>query len=312
MRRSGTPDQSTLAGVAVLVLALVCAWRWWIVPSRAAAREAAGAELLAARTAASAKLAANEIAIAFDDRSAELRWSAPGECVEVYRVRIDERFRDPMVARFVGREEEHSSWLLALGRRGQQRLGVLVREDADDDIRERELVWSASEVGPAAPDFACRRRSWDPIEDALALGWPSLPNARVRVGDAWIGASVEGRCHETVCANEQGKFEQDRRCRARPWHEQLGGAGDGVALILSSWDDGHELDQAGISTTRTSLIHEGRPLWVNAGVEHRWSGVSRSLELIRIDDCSGTSLATADDDVPVAQVRARLDPKNSH
>jgi hypothetical protein len=312
MRRSGTPDQSTLASIAVLVLALVCAWRWWIVPSRAAAREAAGPELIAARTAASAKLAAHELAIAFDDRSAELRWRPPGECVEVYRVRIDEHFRDAMVARFVGREEEHSSWLLALGRRGQQRLGVLVREDADDDIRERELVWSATEIGPAAPDFACRRRSWDPIEDALALGWPSLPGGSVRVGDAWIGASVEGRCHETVCANEQGKFEHDRRCRARPWHEQLAGAGNDVALILSSWDDGHELEQGGISTTRTSLIHEGRPLWVSASVEHRWSGVSRSLELIRVDDCSGISLATTGDDVPVARARARLDLENRH
>lgn len=310
MRRSGTPDQFTLAGIAVLVLALVCAWRWWVMPSRAAAREAAAPELVAARTAASARLAANEIAIAFDDRSAELRWRPPGECVEVYRVRIDEQYRDAMVARFVGREEEHSSWLLALGHRGQQRLGVLVREDAavpeDERERERELVWSAGEVGPAAPDLACRRRSWDPIEDALALGWPSLPGARVRVGESWIGASVEGRCHETVCANEQGQFEHDRRCRASPWHEQLAGAGEGVAVILSSWDDGHELDPIGILTTRTSLIHEGRPLWVSVGVEHRWSGVSRSLELIRIDDCSGISLATADDEAPVAQARARF------
>jgi hypothetical protein len=301
MRRSGTPDQSTLAGMLVVGLALVGAWRWWVMPSRAAARDGATPELLAAR-----ELAASKLDVALDARTADLRWRSPGECVEVYRVRIDERFRDASVARFVGREEEHSSWLLALGRRGQQTLGVLVREDADDEVRERELSWSAKEVGPAAPDFACRRRSWDPIEDALALGWPSLPGARVRVGEAWIGASVEGRCHETVCANEHGKFEHDRRCRARPWHEQLAGADDGVAVTVSDWDDGHVLDQAGISTSRTSLIHDGRPLWVSASVEHRWSGLSRSLELIRIDDCSDTSLATADDGAPVAQVRARL------
>jgi hypothetical protein len=250
-------------------------------------------------------MAAHEITIAFDDRSAELCWRPPGECVEVYRVRIDDRFRDAMVARFVGREEEHSSWLFALGRRGQRVFGVLVREDASEDVRERELHWSATEVGPAAPDFACRRRSWDPIEDALALAWPRLPGARVRVGEDWIGTSVEGRCHETVCANEQGQFEHDRRCRARPWHEQLAGAGDGVAVIVSSWDDGHQ-EPIGILTTRTSLIHEGRPLWVTAEVEHRWSGVSRSLELIRIDDCADASLASADDEAPVAQARARF------
>jgi hypothetical protein len=306
MRRSATPDQSTLAGIAVLVLALVCAWRWWLMPSRAAALSSSGPELVAARTAASAKLAAHEITVELDQRSAELRWRPPDRCIEVYRVRIDEHHRDASVARFVGREEEHSSWLLALGHRGQQRLGLLVPEDAAEDVRERELVWSATEIGPAAPDFACRRRSWDPIEDALALGWPSLPGARVRVGAAWIGASVEGRCHETVCANEQGKFEHDRRCRARPWHEQLAGAGDGVALILSSWDDGHERDQAGIFTSRTSLIHEGRPLWVGANIDHSWSGVDRTLELTRIDDCSGLSLAGADDEAAVAEVRARL------
>jgi hypothetical protein len=305
MRRSVTLDQSTLAGIAVVVLALVGVVRWWVMPSRAAARSSSSLELVAARTAASAKLAANEIAIELDERSAELRWRPPGECVEVYRVRIDEHHRDASVARFVGREEEHSSWLLALGRRGPQQLGVLVREDAGDDVRERELSWSTTAVGPAAPDFACRRRSWDPIEDALALGWPRLPGARVRVGEAWIGASVEGRCHETVCANEQGRFEHDRRCRARPWHEQLAGAGDGVVLIRSSWDDGHE-QPVGISSSRSSLMHEGRPLWVSASVEHRWSGVSRSLELIRIDDCNGISLATADDEAPVAQARAQL------
>lgn len=301
MRRSATPDQSTLASVAVLVLAVVGVGRWWIGPSRAAARDAAAPELVAVR-----EQAASKLDVELDDRSAELRWRSPGECVEVYRVRIDERYRDAMVERFVGREEEHSTWLLALGRRKQQTFGVLVREDASDDIRERELVWSATEVGPAAPDFACRRRSWDPIEDTLALGWPKLPGARVRVGEAWIGSSIEGRCHETVCANEHGKFEHDRRCRARPWHEQLAGAGEGVAVIRSNWDDEHE-QPVGILTTRTSLIQDGRPLWVSADVEHRWSGVSRSLELIRIDDCDGTSLASAADVAPVAQARARFE-----
>jgi hypothetical protein len=299
MRRSATPDQSTLAGICVLVLALICAWRWWVLPGRAAAREAEVPELIAAR-----EQAASSVGVELDQRSAELRWRAPGECVEVYRVRIEERFRDASVARFVGREEEHSSWLLALGRRERQTLAVLVREHAEQDVRERQLAWSASEVGPAAPDFACRRRSWDPIEDALALGWPKLPDARVRVGEAWIGSSVEGRCHETVCANEQGRFEHDRRCRARPWNERLAGAGDGVALIHSDWDDGHELGQIGIETTRSSVIHAGRPLHVSAEVEHRWSGVHRSLELIRIDDCDDRSLAAADDEAALAQARA--------
>jgi hypothetical protein len=304
MRRSVTLDQSNLASIAVLVLALVCVVRWWVMPSRAAARATLKSSLI--RTAMVDALARDGIAIAFDQRQADLRWRAPDRCVEVYRLSIDEEHRDSMVTRFVGREPERSSWLLALGQRGRQTVGVLVREDATDDVRERELTWSTTEVGPAAPDFACRRRSWDPIEDALALGWPKLPGARVRVGESWIGASVEGRCHETVCANEQGRFDHDRRCRARPWHEELAGSGNGVALIVSDWDDGHELDEIGVLTQRNSLIHEGRPLRVVASIQHSWSGVDRTLELTRIDDCSSLSLASADDEAAVAEVRAEL------
>jgi hypothetical protein len=303
MRRSVTLDQSTLAGIAVLVLALVCVVRWWVMPSRAAARATLHSSSI--RTVMVGVLARDGIAVAFDQRTADLRWRAPDRCVEVYRMTIHEEHRDNMVTRFVGREPERSSWLLALGQRGRQTVGVLVREDATDDVRERELTWSATEVGPAAPDFACRRRSWDPIEDALALGWPKLPGARVRVGESWIGSSVEGRCHETVCANEQGRFDHDRRCRARPWHEALAGSGNGVALIVSDWDDGHD-HPIGVLTQRSALIHEGRPLWVGASIEHSWSGVDRTLELSRIDDCSGLSLAGADDEAAVAEVRARL------
>jgi hypothetical protein len=314
MRRRSTPDpvragaffssgRLRIAGVAVL--ALLCAWRWWWVPSRAAIRDAAAPELVVAREAALARLPGIG---ALDQRSADLRWQVPGSCVEVYRVRIDERFRDASVAVFVGREEEHSSWLLALGRRGEQTLGLLAREDADEaSPRVRELSWSATAVGPAAPDFACRRRSWDPIEDALALGWPALPGTRVRVGEAWLGATVEGRCHETVCANEQGKFEHDRRCRARPWRERLAGAGEDLAVAVSDWDDGHQ-EPVGILTSRIAALHAGRPLWVSATVEHRWSGVHRSLELMRIDDCDAITLAT-DDDAAVAQVRAQLEAR---
>lgn len=271
MRRRSTPDQLAIAGVAAL--ALICAWRWWGVPSRAT----------------------------------ELAWRGPQSCDEVYRVRVDETYRDESVAAFVGREEEHSQWLLALGRRGDQTIAVLVREDQEDDVRRRELSWSATEVGPAAPDFACRRRGWDPIEDALALGWPKLPGAKVRIGDAWLGATVEGRCHETVCASEQGKFEHDRRCRARPWRERLSEVEveAGVAVIVSEWDDGH-VPPVGVLTSRTCAIHEGRPLWVSASVEHRWSGVHRELELTRIDDCSGESRATPEDAAAVARARAQL------
>src|SRR4029079_17872444 len=95
------------------------------------------------------------------------------------------------------------------------------------------------------------------------------------------------------------------RCRARPWRERLASAGEGIAVIVSDWDDGH-VEPVGIATSRISVIHEDRPLWVSASVEHRWSGVHRELELTRIDDCGAMSLATAEDETSLAEARARL------
>src|SRR5690606_27319131 len=141
-----------------------------------------------------------------------LRWRAPGECVEVYRFRVDEYYRDASVETFVGRPEEHATHHLALahdptrapGDRLRPVIGMLTRADAE--VRVRELWWSEIEVGPSAPDFACRRRSWDLLEDALALGWPKLPGTTTHVGERWTGARVEGRCHETVCLDAEGSF----------------------------------------------------------------------------------------------------------
>jgi hypothetical protein len=319
-----------LVSLAVVSLAIVGAWRWWLAPRRDAAANAAAPALVQARERAREQAASHGITLMLDDHAGprvELRWLAPSECVEVYRVRVDESFRDPSVAVFVGREPEHSSWALALeARPSASAAGLVAVEsllmslDAPDQEpeRRRQLWWSAREVGPAAPDFACRQRSWDPLEDALALGWPLLPSHRVRVGERWQGAAVAGRCHETTCVDDQGQFPHDRPCRARAWGEQLAGVAEGgVALILGDWDDGHDLarPEIGILTSRELLITEGRPLHARVTIDQRWVGVRRQLELTRIDDCgdqtmanddSNTGEVSADDRSVVAQIRARL------
>jgi hypothetical protein len=321
MSGSSTHDQrrrlAGLMGVVVIALGLVGAWRWWLAPRRAAARSTSAPELAAARARASERLAKAGLTLELEPSpgdAAELRWRSPSHCVEVYRLRVDERFRDASVAPFVGGQEEHSRWLLALAGRGDasSAVGVLVsRSDPEEATRERQLWWSPVQVGPAAPDFACRRRSWDPIEDALALAWPKLPARRVRVGESWRGATVEGRCHETTCLDEQGNFTHEQPCRARPWRERLAGVDDGLALILGDWDDGHDpaRPEIGILTSRLSLVDEGRPLWVNVQVDHRWSGVHRELELTRIDDCGTRSLAGPGDAALVEDLRASLDAR---
>ncbi|PRQ01314.1 hypothetical protein ENSA5_26850 [Enhygromyxa salina] len=322
MKRCATDDPrrwpTILLGLAALGLAAAGAWNWSLAPRRAAAREAAAPKLVAARDSARALAASRGLALRFDDARAELRFEAPRDCVEVYRVRVDEHFRDASVATFVGRDEEHSTWLLALAPRAGGRArglaaveGLLISlSSPDEHERRRQLWWSASAIGPAAPDFACRRRSWDPLEDALALGWPALPGRSARVGEAWQGAAVEGRCHETTCVDDQGRFPHDRPCRARAWREQLAGAGEGLALIRSDWDDGHdpERPEIGILTSRELVLDEGRPLHVRATVDHRWSGVRRELELERLDDCGARTLASEDDAPAVARIRARLSP----
>ena len=43
--------------------------------------------------------------------------------------------------------------------------------------------------------------------------------------------------------------------------------------------------ELGIFTERLALIEAGRPLLVRVEIDHRWSGVRRTLELRRIDTC---------------------------
>jgi hypothetical protein len=301
----------------IVTLSGIGAWRWWLAPRSVAAAERELATHIELREATIETLAEFGIETRFDDRAAAaevLAWRAPGECVEVYRMRIDERHRDPSVAVFVGREEQHDTYYVALVRAAANErndelapvIGVLTV--AGEQPRVRELWWSAREVGPSAPDFACRRRSWDPFEDALALGWPRLPGARTWVGSRWQGATVGGRCHETVCLDPDGSFAHAIPCRARPWAEQLVGADARLALIFGDWDDGHDPARVelGIFTSRELVIDEGRPLYVRAVIEQRWAGVRRELSLVRLDDCDAHSLGTAADQIHVAETRALL------
>ncbi len=296
--------------MGLTVVAVIGAWRWWLAPWRERAAKAEGLD--AVRAGVRDTLREYDIDVKLDGLKATaevLSWRAPGECVEVYRVRIDERYRDASVVTFLGRNEEHRTHYLALA--GDPRRGsangitpvIAMLTSADEQPRIRELWWGPRSVGPSAPDFACRRRSWDPLEDALAFGWPRLPARWTWVADSWTGAAVEGRCHETICVDPDGSFGHAVPCRARPWSEQLDGVEGEMALIYGRWDDGHDPDrrEIGILTLREAVIDEGRPLYVRAEIDQRWAGVRRELSLVRVDDCGAHSLTNGD---PVDETRA--------
>jgi hypothetical protein len=287
-----------------------------------------------------AKIDASEVSDWLFDRGIELgpretrarllRWRPPEECIVVYRIRVDEEMPDG-VARFFNRSPEHSEAWLALtphphpdagrdasGLRVVRGRAVLESDDAGVKPYEtgapspisstRDYYASGLGLGPAAPDAACRNRSWDALEDALALGWPWLAPQRIAPGESWAGAPVEGRCNETACLTSDGVAgarAHERICATPGWRETW--VGDAVAgeevftAIESTWQDRGDLEEieGGTSTTRRALLSpvHGRLAWARVEVLHRWSQVQREIVIESVDACPG-SLRAAGWDAP--------------
>lgn len=169
----------------------------------------------------------------------------------------------------------------------------------------RDVYLTAEFAGPAAPTAACMPRTWDPMEDALALGWPRLTGRLTAVGERWNGLPVEGKCARSTCVDPQtgggGADQHARTCVSPPWKEQLAGIyeldGELHAWIVSRWSDGHGPGQ-GISTLRHTLVsvEHGRPVWSRTVVDHRFAQpvadgfapVVRTWTLEAIDACPGS------------------------
>lgn len=247
---------------------------------------------------------------------APLAWQPPdASCPLAYRVRIDETF-PPGLAEFLHSQEEHSEAVLVLGHgvlakktwstgpapRDEAFVGQLAYRGPKTGGRELLREWSASAalVGPASPDAACYERTWDPVEDALSLGWPQLPARRARVGETWTGARVEGRCDRAACIDPEtrggGAKAHHMPCTTMSWRERLVGVyalGDAlVAQISSFWSDGQALD-VGIWTERTALVDTdtGRLLRAEVFVHHGFMNLERLIRIDAIDGCPGGLVA---------------------
>lgn len=167
----------------------------------------------------------------------------------------------------------------------------------------RDVYFGQNFLGPASPMAGCFWRTWDPMEDALALGWPELTGRMTAVGETWPGLRVDAQCSRAGCVKDGGGGPDAHYlpCAVGPFHETLRGLfeidGERYALVRAHWDDGH--DGKGISSERESLISldHGRPVWSKLVVDHKFqqltkegnfSPIVRTWEMTAIDSCPGS------------------------
>ena len=191
---------------------------------------------------------------------------------------------------------------------------------AERDGATRDVSYGREAFGPASPTAGCLPQTWDPMEDAFALGWPRLPGRLTQVGESWNGLRVEAKCDRAACVDPKtgggGPDNHHRTCTTQDWQETLLGIYDvgeqRVAWIRSTWTDGHEGE--GIDTERHTLVSldSGRPVWSHTMVDHRFAQptadgsfapVVRNWQLEAIDACPGSlaSLGWQRDEATVAE-----------
>ncbi len=253
--------------------------------------------------------------VATADRVATLAWQPPRGCTQVFRVRVDEGYPPGLEDMLRTRAEHSDSYLAVTGPEGAGEAWPAgpVPEDRVFTGRtlfrgpktqgrplQREFALSAGLAGPASPDAACFERTWDPVEDALALGWVELPGRMVAVGETWRGARVEARCNRSACVDPEtrggGPENHHRPCATMSWRERLDGVSrlgdDRVAEISSFWSDGHPLG-AGIWSERVALVSltHGRLMYSETRIHHGYTGIEREVRLTAIDACPGGLVA---------------------
>jgi len=248
-------------------------------------------------------------------RAAPLAWRAPLACPQVYRVRIDESYPPGLEERLHTRAEHSESFLAIPPPRVGERTwppgpvpkdrvfaGRLLFQGPRTQDRPvlRDFALSAELAGPASPDAACMERTWDPVEDALALGWPQLPARLVARGETWRGARVEARCNRSACVDPQtgggGPDNHHRPCATMSWREHLDGlyvlGDEQVAQVSSFWSDGHPQGEA-LSSERSAVIsvEHGRLLASKTVIHHGYSGIEREVRVDAVDACAGGLVA---------------------
>lgn len=267
--------------------------------------------------------------------SVELGWQAPPEdCPHAYRLSVHyepaQRFEedsqsDLVIGRHPRQEPDHPPGPGPIPEGGMVPAQLYYHGLRAERVgATRDINFTRELVGPASPMAACMPRSWDPMEDAMTLGWPGLTGRLTAVGEHWSGLPVGGKCSRSACVDPQtgggGADNHDRTCVIPPWSETLAGLylheGQLYAWIESEWSDGHGPEQ-GIRTERHTLVsvEHGRPVWSQTRVDHRFaqpaaSGgmqpVIRTWTLETADACPG-SLAAAGWERPPGMAERELE-----
>ncbi len=179
---------------------------------------------------------------------------------------------------------------------------------------QRQGTMSSLSVGPASPTAGCLAKTWDPVEDAMTLGWPVLTGRLTGIRERWTGHRVAGKCNRAACIDPKtgggGVENHHRTCVTQDWQNELVGVfehmGERLALVQGTWTDGHgEVDPAnttGIWAKRLTLINveHGRPIWSRHRLHHSfpqpihdksWSPIDRTWEMVAVDQCPGSLAA---------------------
>lgn len=270
------------------------------------------------------------------EQTAELGWQAPSaDCPHAYRLsaRYEPAMRfeeDNEATMIVGphprREPDHIPQAGPIPAGGMVPAHLFYQGiRAERRGATRDLYFTRELIGPAAPTAVCMPRTWDPMEDAFALGWPQLTGRLTVVDERWNGMRVGGKCSRSACVDPVtgggGPEVHHLTCIVPPWAETLDGlyehGGERYAWIVSRWNDGHGAGK-GIHTERRTLVSvdHGRPVWSQTRIDHRFaqptadggfSAVVRTWTLESIDACPG-SLAAAGWERPpeLATEEARL------
>ena len=203
---------------------------------------------------------------------------------------------------------------------------------------QRKGEMSEVMVGPTSPTAGCLPKTWDPVEDAMTLGWPELTGRLTGIHERWTGHRVAGKCNRAGCVDPKtgggGPDNHHRTCVTQDWQNELVGVfehrGERLALIRGTWTDGHgevgPANTTGIWTERFTLVNleYGRPMWSRARLHHSfpqptaektWSPIDRTWEMHTADACPGSLAAHGwerPEDVLAAvedQLQLQADPK---